>query len=305
MVRHRDEDRQESPVARTRVHERRFRPAVEVKSRQVRRVLDELVDAGYLQRTEGGPGVAHEYEQVGDPGAGEVSIPDRDEAVPDTDLPGRSSSNTYYTRNVRVFTGDRGREDGSRPTHSRDERGVRTTRLTPIGGDSEPSRPATGVASRMIARIHSHMTASTDTETANVSTIQKPFNLEGSVTVSNGPATICNKKRPLAPPEKELSASERKPVVRGGGRATTVGVRTIAQKCDSRAFRRQLEVPHRPNSGCRTSREYAQGVSDKQMCDSTVITIHNSRRAGEIAHRTGFSVCTNRDWKISVCNRLM
>jgi hypothetical protein len=61
------------------------------------------------------------------------------------------------------------------------------------------------------------MTASTDTETANVSTIQKPFNLEGSVTVSNGPATICNKKRPLAPPEKELSASERKPVVRGGG----------------------------------------------------------------------------------------
>jgi len=91
------------------------RPAVDVKSRQVRRVLGELVDAGYLQRTEGGPGRAHSYERIDDPGAGEVSIPDRDEAIPDTETPGRSSSNTYYTRNVRVFDPDRPREDDSTP----------------------------------------------------------------------------------------------------------------------------------------------------------------------------------------------
>ena len=91
------------------------RSAVDVGDRQVRRVLGELVDAGYLQRTDGGPGVAHEYDQVGEPGAGEVSIPDRDEAVPDTDPPGHSSSNTYYTRNVRVFASDRPRKDNSTP----------------------------------------------------------------------------------------------------------------------------------------------------------------------------------------------
>jgi hypothetical protein len=79
-------------------------PAVDVGDRQVRRVLSELVDAGYLQREDRGPGRAHAYDQVGDPGAGEVSIPDRDEVVPDT--PGLSSSNVYYTGNVRVFGGD-------------------------------------------------------------------------------------------------------------------------------------------------------------------------------------------------------
>jgi hypothetical protein len=97
---------------------------------------------------------------------------------------------------------------------------------------------------------------------------------------------------PTGKTEKELSGSERKPGAPGG--ATTVGVRTIAKKCNSRAFRRQLEVPHRPSSGCRTLREYAYDVSNKRMCDSAVVTIYNSRRTGEIAHRTGFSVCTNR-----------
>jgi hypothetical protein len=86
-----------------------------VSERQVRRVLSELVESGYLEREDGGPGRAHSYERIDDPGAGEVSIPDRDEAVPDTETPGRSSSNTYYTRNVRVFSPDRPREDDSTP----------------------------------------------------------------------------------------------------------------------------------------------------------------------------------------------
>jgi hypothetical protein len=89
-------------------------PAVDVGDRQVRRVLSELVDAGYLQREDRGPGRAHAYDQVGDPGAGEVSIPDRADVVPET--PGHSSSNEYYTGNVRVFDPDRGREDVSTTT---------------------------------------------------------------------------------------------------------------------------------------------------------------------------------------------
>jgi hypothetical protein len=84
-----------------------------VSERQVRRVLSELVDAGYLQREDGGPGRAHSYKRIDDPGAGEVSIPDRDDAVPNT--PGRSLSDTYYTKNVRVFDPDCGREDDSTP----------------------------------------------------------------------------------------------------------------------------------------------------------------------------------------------
>ena len=91
------------------------RPAVDVKSRQVRRVLGELVDAGYLAREDGGPERAHSYERLDDLGAGEVSIPDRDEAVPDTETPRRSSSHTHYTRNVRVFDPNRPREDDLTP----------------------------------------------------------------------------------------------------------------------------------------------------------------------------------------------
>jgi len=111
------------------------RPAVDVKSRQVRRVLSELVDAGYLAREDGGPGRAHSYERLDDPGAGEVSIPDRDEAVPDTETPGRSSSSTYYTRNVRVFDPDRPCEDDSTPP-------PRTyTRAPPAPGTIEATGP--------------------------------------------------------------------------------------------------------------------------------------------------------------------
>jgi hypothetical protein len=72
---------------------------------------------------------------VGDPGAGEVSIPDREEAVHDTDPPGHSSSNTYYTRNVRVFPGDGPLEDDSTPAPAP------TARAPPAPGTIEVSGP--------------------------------------------------------------------------------------------------------------------------------------------------------------------
>jgi hypothetical protein len=86
-------------------------PAVDVGNRQVRRILSEFVDAGYLQREDGGPGHAHIYSQAEDPGAGEVSIPNRDDVVPAA--PRQSSSNVYYTWNVRVFDPKDGSEDAS------------------------------------------------------------------------------------------------------------------------------------------------------------------------------------------------
>jgi hypothetical protein len=71
---------------------------VDVGARQVRRVLAELVDAGYIEKVGGGEGLANAYQPVDNPGAGEVELPERDEAVD----PGRSPSNESYTWNVRV-----------------------------------------------------------------------------------------------------------------------------------------------------------------------------------------------------------
>jgi hypothetical protein len=78
--------------------------AVDVGKRQVRRVLRELVEAGYLRRVGGGDGLANVYEAADVPGAGEVELPERDDAV--AAEPGRTTSNQYYTWNVRVFGGD-------------------------------------------------------------------------------------------------------------------------------------------------------------------------------------------------------
>jgi hypothetical protein len=50
------------------------------------------------------PGVACVYGPAGQPGAGEVDLPDRDGAVDAT--AGHSASNESYTWNVRVFGGD-------------------------------------------------------------------------------------------------------------------------------------------------------------------------------------------------------
>jgi len=82
------------------------REVVDVSDRHVRRVLAELADAGYVRRVEASPGRATTYERVDDPTAGDVSLPERDEAVSVGD-PGHTVSNEYYTWNVRVFGGQR------------------------------------------------------------------------------------------------------------------------------------------------------------------------------------------------------
>ena len=81
---------------------------VDVTKRQVRRVLDELDAAGYVSKVDTGPGVANEYDPVGQPNAGEVDLGDRPEAGD----PGRTATKQYYTNNVRVFGG----KAGDRPT---------------------------------------------------------------------------------------------------------------------------------------------------------------------------------------------
>jgi len=91
------------------------RDAVNVGPRQVRRVLSELVDAGYIDRVESGDGIASKYEPVDEPGSGEVELPDRGDAVDAAATPGRNSTNDYYTWNVRV-SGVRSRsEKAGRP----------------------------------------------------------------------------------------------------------------------------------------------------------------------------------------------
>jgi len=75
---------------------------VDVSTRQVRRVLAELVEAGYLRHVGGGDGNAKVYEPAGSPGAGEVDLPERGAAVANGADPGRTATNEYYTWNVRV-----------------------------------------------------------------------------------------------------------------------------------------------------------------------------------------------------------
>jgi len=87
------------------------RDAVDVGPRQVRRVLAELVDAGYLRRVSSGDGIASVYERADEPGAGEVDLPERGEAVAGGGEPGRSPHNQYYTWNVRVSGVNKRRED--------------------------------------------------------------------------------------------------------------------------------------------------------------------------------------------------
>jgi len=76
--------------------------AVDVSPRQVRRVLAELVDAGYLRRASSGPGTATVYEPGEQPGAGEVKL-DSVEPGGEPEEGGTSASIEYYTWNVRVF----------------------------------------------------------------------------------------------------------------------------------------------------------------------------------------------------------
>jgi len=90
---------------------------VDVGARQVRRVLNELTQAGYLSKRETGEGRANGYASVDDPGAGEVEINAEVDAgaLPNPDDAG---SNIVYTANVRVHGLDGGGLGGSRPPGS-------------------------------------------------------------------------------------------------------------------------------------------------------------------------------------------
>ena len=93
------------------------RDAVDVSPRQVRRVLAELVRAGYLRRDRRGEGRANVYEPAANtPGAGEVDLPERADAVEADGEPGRRATNQYYTWNVRVFGGETFGQPETAPT---------------------------------------------------------------------------------------------------------------------------------------------------------------------------------------------
>ena len=81
--------------------------AVDVTTRQVRRVLAELVEAGYLTQVSGEPGKAKVYDPQSEPGAGEVNLPDRPQAAGHGGDGGPDSSNQSYTWSVRVYGGNR------------------------------------------------------------------------------------------------------------------------------------------------------------------------------------------------------
>jgi len=85
--------------------------AVDVSRRQVRRVLAELAEAGYLQRVSAGEGVATVYAPGDQPRAGEVDLPAREDAVDAS--AGHAASKEYYTWNVRVMGGESASEAGT------------------------------------------------------------------------------------------------------------------------------------------------------------------------------------------------
>jgi len=113
------------------------RGAVDVTPRQVRRVLGELVEAGYLDRVDSGPGVATAYRQAGQPGAGEVKLPKRDDIVDITADPGNSPHNQYYTWNVRVRGGEE-RHNLPREAAPGTNHRVPPSPITVEGGDPPP-----------------------------------------------------------------------------------------------------------------------------------------------------------------------
>jgi hypothetical protein len=93
--------------------------AVDVSKRQVRRVLDELDEPGYVDKTETGEGLANEYDGLEQPAAGEVELPDRDEAVASGSAPGHDPYVDTYTWNVRVRGGETAVQPPREPTPTR------------------------------------------------------------------------------------------------------------------------------------------------------------------------------------------
>jgi hypothetical protein len=72
--------------------------------RTVRRVLSELADFGYLEKTETPNGYANEYSVDSQPGAAEVELPDVETRAGE-DEPGPDPLEVYYTWSVRVSPG--------------------------------------------------------------------------------------------------------------------------------------------------------------------------------------------------------
>ena len=103
--------------------------AVDVSRRHVRRVLTELEEAGYVDRVSSAAGVATVFAPGDQPGAGEVDLLDREDAVDAT--AGRGASSEYYTWNVRVVDGTPALETSSPPASTR-----------PVGAPPAPTAAA-------------------------------------------------------------------------------------------------------------------------------------------------------------------
>jgi hypothetical protein len=106
---------------------------VDVTKRQVRRVLSELSNAGYLDVVSSGDGVATVYDPRNTPGAGEVELPERGEVV-SADAPGQDPTTVYYTWNVRVH-GDPARQHGGESPSPRRAAGAPPAPTVTDGGE--------------------------------------------------------------------------------------------------------------------------------------------------------------------------
>jgi hypothetical protein len=81
--------------------------AVDVTKTQVRRILDEFAQLGYVDKHETPNGLANEFAATGTPGAGEVDLPSDLDGVT-ADDPNDGPIDRYYTANVRVVPPDSG-----------------------------------------------------------------------------------------------------------------------------------------------------------------------------------------------------
>jgi hypothetical protein len=79
--------------------------AVDVTKTQVRRILDEFAQLGYVDKHETPNGLANEFTATDAPGAGEVDLPSDVDGVT-ADDPNDAPIDRYYTANVRVVPPD-------------------------------------------------------------------------------------------------------------------------------------------------------------------------------------------------------
>jgi len=92
-----------------------------VDERQVRNILAELAGEGYLRQVrEGGPGVAHKFELLEDPGTADIDLPEPElPETPDRGTSEKSRTNSLHTwnfRSSRDSPGEPGQATPARPT---------------------------------------------------------------------------------------------------------------------------------------------------------------------------------------------